>query len=549
MPASTGGSSLLLETDPSVMHMVTTIHVQEAVTGNRHDEAASALSGDYTVRSSSKFSDMREPDWLELAFPQLFPFGRGGFGERRQVPVSRERMLQHYLMLSSRSFLGWEYALHAYSMLVQKQLSTRAYVQARFTRAGGTECRADAFCKLSAEEAVMAAAYQEACSTAAKRNKPLPQAPASLSADAKDLISSISIVSKAAMHTAEFAMFSRVRNHGMHHTFSKPTWWVTLTVDDVCNFMVWNLALGQNPDEVPPKAQRFEILSDYPGAAALHFKRVMDVVVRHVLGWDSLRKAPFKAGGIFGILRAYTYCVEEQSRLSLHAHILAWMLGHRDFFYRLNEVRHDPLQFKDLMKQLETVLDAAIRCELGLPAADFEATKKCVKPGCDGEYKVCSNEMLLACRKRGAGTRHYLLQCNTCAARITPSSVLEAAIRNAGAKLGITPLDACDKTLNQLKWEGAAWKEPGSDKYKVLLAALQYKQNQHDPNHRDTCFKKGDTCRSKVPYYPVEETKSEPVYTSDPVSGPSSSQRNGVCACYSMRRFCRYLKNVVPDML
>jgi hypothetical protein len=66
----------------------------------------------YQVASSSAYVAERDT-WLELAFPNLFPFGVGGFSQQRAVPVSHKLCCQHFLRLSSRAFQGWNFALHA----------------------------------------------------------------------------------------------------------------------------------------------------------------------------------------------------------------------------------------------------------------------------------------------------------------------------------------------------------------------------------------------------------------------------------------------------
>lgn len=66
------------------------------------------------------------------------------------------------------------------------------------------------------------------------------------------------------------------------------------------------------------------------GAAALHFEHVLELVISYVIGWDVKKRRPFKRGGFFGIPKAWLRVVEEQGRLTLHAHCLIWIYGHYD---------------------------------------------------------------------------------------------------------------------------------------------------------------------------------------------------------------------------
>jgi hypothetical protein len=39
----------------------------------------------FVVRPSTTFASDSDPEYLEKHFPDLFPFGRGGFGETRKI--------------------------------------------------------------------------------------------------------------------------------------------------------------------------------------------------------------------------------------------------------------------------------------------------------------------------------------------------------------------------------------------------------------------------------------------------------------------------------
>lgn len=46
---------------------------------------------------------------------------------------------------------------------------------------------------------------------------------------------------------------------------------------------------------------------------------------------------PYKSGGIFGVPKGYLRIVEEQSRLTLHAHFLIWLYGHENIERQLQD--------------------------------------------------------------------------------------------------------------------------------------------------------------------------------------------------------------------
>lgn len=53
-------------------------------------------------------------------------------------------------------------------------------------------------------------------------------------------------------------------------------------------------------------------------------------MIEHVIGWDVTEGCAKRKGGIFGVPKAWARVVEEQSRLTLHAHCLIWFAGNRN---------------------------------------------------------------------------------------------------------------------------------------------------------------------------------------------------------------------------
>ena len=82
---------------------------------------------------------------------------------------------------------------------------------------------------------------------------------------------------------------------------------------------------------------RLCLVARKPVAAALQFERAFEVITEHVIEWDCKRKRPRKEGGLFGIPKAWLRFVEEQSRLTLHAHFLIWIEGHEDLQAQLEK--------------------------------------------------------------------------------------------------------------------------------------------------------------------------------------------------------------------
>jgi hypothetical protein len=225
--------------------------------------------------------------------------------------------------------------------------------------------QANLFQNLTVTELKAASGYFKAVSAARRNNLPLPARPTGNTAVAAQFFRTVTSACKGAEHTSEHAADARVRSYNMHYRFGKPTWWyvysnkctfkysfvsvceymsrITISPDDVCNVKIWSLATGDSPSAAPASQLRFEKLANNPGAAALQFKRLVDVVYKYILGWDPVARRPLRTtfegqtweGGLLGITEAFEFAVEEQGRLSLHLHMLVWTAGHSDFIDRL----------------------------------------------------------------------------------------------------------------------------------------------------------------------------------------------------------------------
>ena len=258
-------------------------------------------------------------------------------------------------------------------MIARKRCLTRAGVQARMQFSGAS--RAEAFAGLTPDQVAAAEHHKQNCFKAAKAGRKNPSAD-HLDPRAQLFCSSIRTSSSAAEHTVDHAQNARVKMFAMHNGFGKPTWWVTVTPDDLHSLKIWDIS-GTNikmlsddyvPTEPPTATLRLKNVSSNPGAAAINFQHVMRVFLEDVLGWDSSRQAPRRSGGLFGNVSAWSYCVETQARGTLHAHCLLWCAGQENLLNRLVMLQksNQPERVREILDNLQEHLDSVIRCELDL---------------------------------------------------------------------------------------------------------------------------------------------------------------------------------------
>lgn len=152
-------------------------------------------------------------------------------------------------------------------------------------------------------------------------------------------------------HSQAAAASFRQQVYAAHNSNGKAQIWFTFSPDDAQSFKIVWYALGPHEattweKQTPSGEFRFGLLARHPVAAALHFERILKIVVQRVIGWDMRTRKPFKSGGLFGIAKAWLRIVEEQSRLTLYAHFLIWLYGHCNFENQI-------LNLKKLLKEME----------------------------------------------------------------------------------------------------------------------------------------------------------------------------------------------------
>ena len=123
----------------------------------------------------------------------------------------------------------------------------------------------------------------------------------------------------------------------MWHYFGAPAVFFTVTPCDEYSFRVRLYATSK--EHVLPSTKQIQnqnycllefntrkkLRSKYPGACALEYQSIIQIVVNILIGWNN--KTNIGTNGIFGISLAYADCCEEQARYTLHSHISVWIEG------------------------------------------------------------------------------------------------------------------------------------------------------------------------------------------------------------------------------
>jgi hypothetical protein len=504
------------ENVPDVLHTIKVPLPQAARPRHQRPQCYTAdvlKQGRFVLRSSSTLEKAHDKEWMTKAFPKLYPFGRGGWGEERAVRLSRKAYFNHLLRLSSGVFQDWEFVLHAYDLIAREDLYQAARLKAVIPTSN-RQSAADTWATIPTAELQLAAAHQDAVGKALSAGKPMPPAPSGVTARARSFAQSVSATTKAAQHTPEHSLSSRIKMYSTHYRFGTPTWWITISPGSANSYRVWQLGAGdcldKQPDRPPDRVLRFANVSNNPGACAAFFEHILQVFFETMVGWDFVKKRG-SVDGLFGHVRAFTYAVETQGRGDLHAHILLWTYNHANLEERLSAQSGALLQLS--LDNIQRSLDHNICVEVPLQPQQQQSLYACRKDDCDGTYGGWTEQRLRALRANRKDQDPNVLRCDECGHKVGSYLLLKTALAQAwNSNCEGEPPHGDEDLLDDLLWEAIPLPCSSTDDmqitaYKVKLAEKIFDSQKHYATHTASCFKKGCMCRYKAPWYPHEHSE------------------------------------------
>jgi hypothetical protein len=269
----------------------------------------------------SKYVRDFESSNFVVAFPRHFPFGYGGPEEVRTLQkdgslglVLKDKYVAHLINLSNLHFQEPLFTLVCFNLFHRQKM-----VESSCWRVRSKEGRSQRISDLTPDIVLDEIRIRNA------RRIHAPE----LNRDASEFLGQISAMSKALPHTNEAATKGRKDVLSMQANFGFPDIFFTISPPDDNSFIITVYCgieeLPQNvniltEEELTRLAKyRDNLRFKYPGVSTLNFERVLNVVMKEIVGWNN------KLGGFFGKPKAYFYSVEEQARKTLHVHMLIWI--------------------------------------------------------------------------------------------------------------------------------------------------------------------------------------------------------------------------------
>ena len=259
---------------------------------------------------------------LEKMFPVQFPFGVGGLHEKRPTKVSTMEVIRHYVRLSLPQFQRADFILVLYAMYQRVQSFQNSIITCK-TKLNNTTL-GEALSTITAEQLEETTTQVLAGRGQQTSNATMNKVFHSISANCKDV-----------GHSNEAASVARSKIFAIWQYFGPPAIFATASPCDENSMRVRLYATSQT-HKLPTLEQcmdeedcfldlkmRRDWRSTYPGACSLEYQSLMQVFIQVLIGWDKGKQCG--KNGIFGKPLAWTEACEEQSRLTLHSHLLIWI--------------------------------------------------------------------------------------------------------------------------------------------------------------------------------------------------------------------------------
>lgn len=285
------------------------------------------------VHGSSTFMSAWNKDLLGMAFPDLFPYGRGHPGDKRLTAVSEAECIRHYLYLSSRRFAGhWSFTLVSFDHLGSKRAMQSVFLRAKFMSSSDRR----AVIGVTPDDLRQYVTHLQAQQAAVRRGDSVPAAADSHSATgARVLLKNITVTSSKFWGSNEERMRARTQAFSMSNRLGQFNIFATLNFDEGHSMKIQLLAGHFSAADVdaviagdlPKDNSWHKVAVEFPVFQAGNFVEQVELFFQHIVGWAANELTPKRYKGLFGPPRCYFSTTESQGRLRLHLHCLLAIHG------------------------------------------------------------------------------------------------------------------------------------------------------------------------------------------------------------------------------
>lgn len=288
------------------------LHLYRVPPSGQHDDLVEIPYGDMG------FANEYDTKHIMNAFPTLFPYGIGGFGDvRHSISISWDRQMASLLLQSHRLFARHEvFMFVVFNFFQRRQICLGAKLYTRHSSL--LEVRG-LLQKIDYKEA-----HDRLLIDIASGSKRVFSDPV-----LNQLMQATSVANGMVRGSREYIMRRRLEIMGLFISNGAPTFFVTINPDDTKHPLMFSIQCGATGAQVAAPMRenflryhqkRLQIISEDPVLQAIFFNTIFCAVIDILFGFDKDPKV-----GIVGEVSAHYDVIESQGKGTLHAHGLIWL--------------------------------------------------------------------------------------------------------------------------------------------------------------------------------------------------------------------------------
>ncbi|MEY5044979.1 MAG: hypothetical protein RL713_204, partial [Bacteroidota bacterium] len=416
-----------------------------------------------TIEHSDSIVDIHSKNLFLMTFPDLFPFGRGGFDESRKTKISFLVWVRYLLRTSRFKFIQHQiFCLLAFDIQNRKNLSITQCIKCslnpRLTSQIGS---------ISDEELKAFLAFETQKYNARKLGMKVQGLPACLSGT---FVRSVEKILQHGWFSDNERVYYRTRLFSMSNQLGSPHIFFTLSPDAPNRLLVRYYAGILSEEEYLTTITTPSSYHSNAPASAMYFDEQMQFFLKNILKFD-VKSGSATGKGIFGTTKAFFGAVESQSTTNLHVHMLIWIeeLPNSKSSWEQN------MESREFIDNLCNYADQIKSCSY-----PFEPSPVCSK--CFADIISIPFSDTLRKKNKDRIDPPHTLKCSACS-ETYPYNHFRSHItkRHVVGTESVLPLDS--------------------------IASLMQVQ-EHDYKHRKSCFKKSvrtndmTECRFQMPCSP-----------------------------------------------
>ncbi len=327
----------------------------------------------------------------------------------------------------------------------------------------------------------------------------------------RQFLDSVDACTKALPHTNEAAKYARGVGECMQHHFGTGSIFLTVTFDDE-HCIITQVLSGENidgnenlddlsEDELKQRSKRRkELRLKYPGACALNFEMLLQILCEEIIGWDWRNKRATENPGYYGYCDALSAAIEEQGRKSLHVHMTLWIRGYSSLREEMcfGRTARNKLDAENALKKY---YDHVATTELvKAPQRDI---MKLLRHDCCCEIeervepRVVEDQKLRYLRHRlgHKASGSEFARCIHCVKKWTSDELVACFVTNSAGMSEVTTTTASGNVVQELpkhRMHAAIveyQKIPKSPVTKKMSRIINATYQTHSCNHHSSCFK------------------------------------------------------------